>query len=244
MRLPMKQLFTQTTLIIALALMCAACAEQTNLYSVTGTSSQAYLDGNTAYMKLMDGGSYRDIDSCTVLHGNFQMSGPLDSVMCVSLFMGDTYDINNRPILVVLEEGNVKVNIGYSSVKAEGTPLNERLYHFLAKRDSIGMMLIDPNLTRMELMIDGFSPDIIHKRMEEVMRNNKKYFDALDNLETKFVEENYDNVLGTTWFIHMCERALFNFDVPANPNIQKIYKKAPAEFRNNPNVRRCVMLLR
>ena len=152
MRLPMKQLFTQITLIIALALMCAACAEQTNLYSVTGTSSQAYLDGNTAYMKLMDGGSYRDIDSCTVLHGNFQMSGPLDSVMCVSLFMGDTYDINNRPILVVLEEGNVKVNIGYSSVKAEGTPLNERLYHFLAKRDSIGMMLIDPNLTRMELI--------------------------------------------------------------------------------------------
>ena len=226
------------------AMLTVACTTTDSQYSVIGTSSQANLEGNIAYMKRMDRGSYHDVDSCEVIHGNFQMSGPLDSVMCVSIFMGETYNTDNRPILVVLEQGDVKVDIDYASVRAGGTPLNDKLYAFLASRDSIGMLLTDPNLTRIGMMVDGYSAKTIQTRMQQVEKENQKLYDALNQLEARFVENNYDNVLGVTWFLRMCEQSLFTFNEPANPYLKKIYKRAPDVFKNNPNVQRMMRMLK
>lgn len=225
-------------------LLAVACTTTDSQYSVIGTSSQANLEGNIAYMKRMDRGSYQDVDSCEVIHGNFQMSGPLDSVMCVSIFMGETYSNNNRPILLVLEQGDVKVNIDYASVRAEGTPLNDKLYRFLASRDSIGMLLTDPNLTQIGMMVDGYSAKTIQARMQQVQKDNQKLYDALNELEANFVEDNYDNVLGVTWFLRMCEQSLFSFNEPTNPFIKKLYKRAPESFKKNPNVQRMMLMLK
>ncbi|MCH5176639.1 MAG: DUF4369 domain-containing protein [Prevotellaceae bacterium] len=213
-------------------------------YSVTGTSSQSYLDGNVAYIRRMDRGYYQNVDSCEVIHGNFQMSGPLDSVMCVSLVMGSTYQAGNQPILVVLEQGDVKVNIDYASVRAGGTPLNDILYSFLATRDSIGMMLTDPALTQLEMMVDGYSGDAIRTRLQQVERANRKVYDELHRLDVRFVEKNYDNVLGVTWFLQMCDDALIRTGTPVTPQIRKIYNRAPESFKQNPDIRRCMMMFR
>jgi hypothetical protein len=192
----------------------------------------------------MDRGHYQDVDSCEVIHGNFQMSGPLDSVMCVSIVMGENYSAQGQPILVVLEQGNVKVNIDYQSVRAEGTPLNDVLYKFLASRDSLGMMLIDPALAQLEMMVDGYSNDAIHRRLQEVERSNKKVLDELGKLEMKFVEKNYDNVLGVTWFLQMCDEALVKQRKFTTPQIRKIYNRAPESFKRNPDIQRCMLLIR
>jgi hypothetical protein len=144
----------------------------------------------------------------------------------------------------VLEQGDVKVDIDYASVRAGGTPLNDKLYSFLASRDSIGMLLTDPNLTRIGMMVDGYSAKTIQTRMQQVEKENQKLYDALNQLEARFVENNYDNVLGVTWFLRMCEQSLFSFNEPTNPYLKKIYKRAPDVFKNNPNVQRMMRMLK
>lgn len=220
-----------------ITLAAVSCAEQSVLYSVTGTASQAYLDGNKAYMKRMDGNDYKSVDSCEVLHGNFHMKGQLDSVMCVWLFMGDSYVETNRPIPVVLESGDVNVNID-SQVKVQGTPLNDALYNFLVKRDSIGMMIADPAQIQVDMILEGKSEEQIYSKLMDVNAANQQLIYALDRLETEFVKANFDNVLGLTWFLQLCNDACRQNGFPTTtPQIEEILSAAPETFKDNAAVR-------
>ena len=56
----------------------------------------------------------------------------------------------------------------------------------------------------------------------------------IDSLECAFVEENYDNVLGVSWFLRMCDEASSNagyYCMP--PKLQTIYNTAPPSFKMN-----------
>ena len=118
--------------IVSLSLLLTACAEQ---YSVVGTSAEKLLDGQMAYIKTLDNNVYQVLDSCEVLHGQFRMSGQLDSPMYVNVFMGE-----NNFIPIVLEKGEVQIDIANSQIKIAGTPLNDKLYRFLTSRDSLAML--------------------------------------------------------------------------------------------------------
>ena len=198
-----------------------SCSEQQ--YFVKGKSTQSTLDGEYAYMAPMTNYSIPYIDSCRVVHGQFEMTGPLDSIQCVTIYMGST------GIPMVLETGEVSINFQNSNIRVSGTPLNDRFYRFLTTRDSL--LLIQKEL---------------HERISEVdvYKINNNYFDdanaiqqvtcELDSLECSFVEENYDNVLGVSWFLRMCDEASSMagyYCMP--PNLEKIYKTAPPVFKHN-----------
>jgi hypothetical protein len=56
----------------------------------------------------------------------------------------------------------------------------------------------------------------------------------IDSLECDFIRSNYDNVLGTSWFLHVCNEASENsgfYMVP--PQLQLIYQSAPSSFKSN-----------
>ncbi len=221
--------------LLGCALLLCSCAEQ---YVVTGTSSQAVLDGRMAYMKEMEGDTFAKMDSCEVLHGNFRMSGPLDSVRCVWLFMGD--NLNSPPIPIVLEKGDVRVNIS-SSVKIEGTPLNDRLYVFLTSVDSLKMLGAELPKLEGDMYLEGYPEDEINIRLAGEAQMLRE---ALDRLETTFIKSNFDNVLGVTWFLQLCNMAQQFYGYPTTtPQIDEIYGSAPDAFRKNRMVeeymRRC-----
>ena len=219
--LEMRYLFQA---LLASFLLLVSCSQQ---YSVDGMSSQSILDGRMAYLRtLEDDDTHRTLDSCEVLHGQFHMSGPLDSVMCVRLFMGD-----DNFIPIVLEQGNVKVSIRNASVKIEGTPLNDRLYVFLTSRDSLAMLRAELPKKESEMYLEGYDQDqVLDVLVADEMQLNK----ALDKLETAFITDNFDNVLGITWFLHLCKQAQRRYGFPTTtPQIDEIYSRSPDSFRRN-----------
>ncbi len=208
------------------ALFFASCTDK---YMIEGNTSQYIQDGTVAYIKQFEpsatDANFLSIDSCEILHGKFAMTGNIDSTMVVMLYLG----ADNFPM--VLEQGHVSVSIANNVVKIAGTPLNDRLYVFLSKRDSLQFLFDDlPN--RESLMyLDGYTQEEI---MQELGAEELRLHGELDKLETRFVMDNFDNPLGITWFMRLCyeAQAWFGF-ATTTPQIDEIYSQAPVTFKSN-----------
>jgi hypothetical protein len=217
-------------LAISVLAMClfsfSSCADS---YSITGTSLQSMFDSKMAFLEYHKGEKLVKIDSCEIVHGKFSMTGSLDSVMCVMLNMGEA----SMP--VVLEKGNITVSVQNAMMKVEGTPLNEKLYTFLMSRDSLTMQLAELPKREAELILGGMNYDEVSVEMAE---DEAELRSALDKLETNFIVDNFDNVLGVTWFLELCNTAYLHFGYPTTtPQIDEIYGRAPDSFRNNSSIR-------
>jgi hypothetical protein len=214
------------SLLLVPALFATSCADK---YSIEGTSSQNVLDGKIAYIKHMQDSTFVSIDSCKVVHGQFRMSGILDSIMCVSLFMG-----NDNCIPVVLEHGDITISFANSSVKIEGTPLNNSLYSFLSTRDSLFMQLADLPYRESNMILEGYELLEINRVLAQSEQELRR---AIDKLETGFIKDNFDNVLGVTWFLQLCNDAFMHYGYPTTtPQIEEIYGSAPEEFKGHPRI--------
>jgi hypothetical protein len=86
-----------------------------------------------------------------------------------------------------------------------------------------------------EMYLEGYSQDeILDLLSTEQLKLNK----ALDKLETQFITSNYDNVLGVTWFLELCHRAMFQYGyATTTPQIDEIYGQAPESFRQQPAIK-------
>lgn len=214
-----------SVLMMGVCMLCS-CADT---YSISGSSLQAIYDADTAYLEYTKDSKVVKLNSCEILHGKFTMSGNLDSVMCVILNLGSV----QSP--VVLEKGDIKVSVQNSALKVEGTPMNDKLYKFLTSCDSLTMQIEELPHREAEMILSGVDHDDILRQLGE---EEAELRTSLDKLETEFIVSNFDNTLGVTWFMNLCERAYQRFGfVTTTPQIEDIYSRAPDEFRNNPYVK-------
>lgn len=205
-------------------------------YNISGTSMQSFYDGDMVYLRPLGGEDTRAVDSCKILHGKFTMSGAVDSVMCVRMFFGTSGD--NIPI--ILEEGNIRVIDLNNAMKVEGTPLNDKFYAFMTERDSLLFLLQELPRKESTMILDGYDHDEILRVLGEEEGSLRM---AIDRLETDFVTANYDNVLGVTYFLVLCDDAYKRFGYPTTtPQIDEIYGRAPESFRNNKDVKQYMTL--
>ncbi len=219
----MKHLFA---LLLIFITALSSCSDK---YSIKGSSSQNMLDGKIAYIKQKGDSCYISLDSCKVVHGEFRMSGILDSIMCVSLFMG-----NDHCIPIVLEHGDISIKFVNSSITIGGTPLNNALYSFLSSRDSLFMQLAELPDRESDMILAGYALEDIEQTM---LRSAQELHRAVDKLETRFITNNFNNVLGVTWFLQLCNNAHRQYGYPTTtPQIDEIYGLAPEHFRNDPQV--------
>ena len=159
------------------------------------------------------------------------MTGPVDSVMCVRMFFGKSGD--NIPI--ILEEGNIKVIDLNNAMKVEGTPLNDKFYAFMTQRDSLMFLLQELPRKESTMILDGYDHDEILRELGEEEGGLRM---AIDKLETDFVTANFDNVLGLTYFLVLCDNAYNQFGFPTTtPQIDEIYGRAPEAFKANKDVK-------
>lgn len=221
----MKKITSLLALLVVTIAMLTSCAEN---YNITGTSLQSIFDGDMVYLRPLDNDA--SVDSCKILHGKFTMSGPVDSIMCVRLFIGNNVD--NIPI--VLEQGNIQVSTQNSSIKVEGTPLNDKFYAFMTERDSLNYLLLELPRKESSMILEGYDHDEILRQLGEEEASIRM---AIDKMETEFVTENYDNVLGVTYFLVLCNNAFNQFGfATTTPQIDEIYGRAPEAFRQNKKV--------
>lgn len=208
---------------LLLAMLSTSCSRK---YKIEGSSSVTSLDGKMLFLKILQHGEWASIDSAEVIHGLFKMKGQVDTVMMVTLYM------DREGIMpLVLENGKIEVSISNSQLVAKGTPLNDRLYKFIDKRNEMEMKIEELERKEARMVLDGASLEDVHAQLE---KENATLVKEMGDYINQFISGNFDNVLGPGIFMMMCSTLPYPI---MTPQIEDIMKTAPMTFKNNPSVK-------
>lgn len=212
----------------AVPLALFSCSRQ---YIIQGNSTVQSLDGKMLYLKTLKDNQLVNVDSCEVIHGQFEFSGTWDSTMMVNLFMDD-----ESIMPLVLEEGNVQIHIDHAEQSVTGTPLNDTLYSFIHEKSRIDNQIAELSHKESQMIMDGMDHDEILKILnEEAARLNQKN----DSLVIGFISKNFDNVLGPGVFMILTS----SFPYPIiTPQIDSLMSIATPYFQNNSYVKEYMKL--
>ena len=178
------------------------------------------------YLKALQEGDWVVVDSAEMVHGWFKMKGAVDTVRMVTLYM------NEEGLMpLVLENGKIRVNISNTQLKAEGTPLNDQLYDFIARRNDMERAINDMERKEARMVLDGVRLDDIHDQLQHEVDSMVQ---AMDAYVKGFITTNYENVLGYSIFMMMCSTLPYPV---MTPEIEEILKSAPLAFKQNPLVK-------
>ena len=212
--------------ILPLMLLLVLFASCSRKYKVEGVSSVTSLDGKMLYLKTLRDGQWIAIDSAEVVHGLFSTSGPSDSVMMVTLYMND-----EAIMPLVLENGKIEVSISNSQLTAKGTSLNNALYEFIEKRNSLELKIEELEKKEARMVLDGAALDDIH---EQLTQEGEALVKEMNDYIKEFISTNYENVLGPSVFMMMCSTLPYPI---MTPQIEDIIRTAPQTFKSSPLVR-------
>lgn len=197
----------------------ASCASE---YQIEGSSSVSRLDGKMLFVKVLKGEEMVNVDSAEVVHGMFAMKGQIDSSVIASLYMDE-----QSIMPFVVERGNIRISIENARISVTGTPLNDRLYDFVGKKNSLDDRAYELERMESRMIMDGKSSDEIE---EEMNREREKLSEEMNVLAKDFIQANYENVLGPGVFLMLCN----SFPYPIlTPVIEEIVNEAPGHFQNN-----------
>ena len=197
-----------------------------NSYDITGTSNVSTLDGSMLYLKILKNNSFKSIDSCDVVHGQFHFEGTIDSVKMANIFMDD------EPVLpLVLESGSITVKLDDTQQVVSGTPLNDKLFGFFKKYQQLQNQQRELIHKHDQAIMNGSDMSVVTRKLnEEAIRLS----DQEDKLVTSFVTDNFDNVLGAGVFFLV---TMGNQYPMLSPWIEDIMSKATDTFKNDSYVK-------
>lgn len=191
-------------------------------YKIEGSSSVTSLDGKMLYLKTLQDGEWVAVDSAEVVHGLFSMKGPVDSVVMVTLYMG-----NEGIMPLVLEDGKIEVSIANTQLSAKGTLLNNQLYEFINKRNELEIRIEELDRKEARMVLDGANLEDVRSQLEEEGKNLVK---EMNDYVKQFIIDNNDNVLGPSVFMMMCSALPYPI---MTPEIEDIMRTAPQSFKEN-----------
>lgn len=200
----------------------ASCA---NTYNIQGSSNVPTLDGRMLFLKAYEGEDMKNIDSCDIIHGEFHFNGPLDSTKIAMLFMDD-----EGIMPVVLESGEIMINIDNTQQKVSGTPLNEKLFDFIEKYKQLENEVSELGHMQSQAIMDGKDLNTVNMHLAE---KANQIAEREDKLVTSFIVENFDNVLGPGVFFMITAGHRYP---ELSPWIEDIMSKATDKFKNDPYV--------
>lgn len=201
------------------ALICASCSKK---YKIEGTSSVSVLDGKMLFIKVQSGDKVVNIDSAEVIHGLFKMKGKVDSTVLASLYMDE-----DCIMPVVIEPGNIDIQIDNARIVIKGTPLNNSFNEFIMKKNSLDDRFYEVNHEESRMIMDGKSLEEVHNAIDG---KRKALTEEMNQLTKGFIKDNYDNVLGPGLFI------MIGYSLPypmLTPLMKEIIDGAPEKFTND-----------
>ena len=213
-------------LLLTNLLILASCSSQ---YMVRGSSSVDDLEGKMLTLRIYVDGEMRSIDSTRVVHGKFTFGGSMDSTMLANVFWGD---LSLMPI--VLEEGEVNLRIGETQQSATGTPLNDTLSGFIQRKTQIDARMAELPHLESQMIMDGIDYDEI---TYELGKQSKQLAAENDQLITRFIRDNYNNVLGPGIFMILTSSLPYPV---LTPQIEEIIMNAPPYFLGHPYVKKYI----
>lgn len=212
--------------VLFLSVIVAFFASCASTYNVEGSSSVSALDGNKLYLKAIKNNEFKNIDSCEVVHGEFHFTGLLDTIRMASLYMDD-----ESIMPVVLEKGEIVVKIDPARQMVGGTPLNDSLYKFIDKHNQLTNQMNELSHKQSQMLLEGLDEGTIDSQLSaEAARIAQEE----DHLVMKFIEANFDNVLGPGVFMMITSQ--YRYPI-LTPQIEDIMSKATQKFKDDPYVK-------
>ncbi len=226
---------------LSFSLFLTSCA---NSYDIQGTSNVSGLDGRKLYLKVNSADTLKTIDSCDVVHGRFIFQGNIDSVRVAQIFMDDV----NLQFPIVLEQGNIQLRLDNTQQQVSGTPLNDKINDFWIKFTQIRNQYIELDHEESAAIMNGQDENEVNSRL---LKQALQVYASGDKLFTKFVTDNFENILGPWGFF---TRITYDTTPDAYPSwmndylylnavnqlsswIDFIMMKAPDSFKNDPQVK-------
>lgn len=199
-----------------------SCADS---YRIVGTSNLFDVDGKTISLMISEDNVWRALDSCEVLHGQFLMKGKVDSNIIATLFL------DGEPIMpVILEPGEMDVTMSKLVFKVEGTPLNDSLYSFIARKYKLDLRVVELEREESRMIMNGYSEAQIQAHIDSVYQ---VLGEDMKSLVCSFIGENYHNVLGLCGFAMLCNGLPYPMITPL---IQTVIDEAPQAFLEHPSI--------
>ena len=201
----------------------ASCAKS---YNIQGSSNVSNLDGQMLYLKILKDNDFKAIDSCDVVHGQFQFAGTFDTVRIANIFMDD-----ESVLPLVLEDGDITIKIDNTQQTVSGTPLNDELFKFFNKYNQLKSQEAELVHTHDRAIMDGSNMDVVNAKLNA---EAQRLSEMEDKLVTTFVTDNFDNVLGPGVFFMVTAG---NRYPELTPWIEDIMSKATDKFKNDAYVK-------
>ena len=209
--------------LLLLLVLFVSCSRK---YKIEGSSSVTSLDGKMLFLKTLQDGQWVAIDLAEVVHGLFKMKGKVDSVMMVTLYMGD-----EGIMPLVLEDGKIEVSISNTQLTAKGTLLNNQLYEFIDKRNELEVKIEELDRKEARMVLEGVRLEDVH---DELMKEGEALAKEMSDYVKGFITDNYENVLGPNVFMMVCSTLPYPI---MTPQIEDIMRTAPQTFKQNPLVK-------
>jgi hypothetical protein len=210
---------------VVVLLAITACAEQyAESYNIQGSSSVSVLDGSKLYLKVQREGELTSIDSCEIVHGSFGFTGRIDTTRIAMLSVRDV----GMPL--VIESGDINVTIDRTGRRVSGSPMNDELYSYLDKHIQLSNQQDELGRKQIQMMLEGIDEQTI---AEKLSAENQMLLMQLDSLETHFILQNLDNVLGPCAFQLLTSAYQYPM---LTPQIEEIMGKATVKFKSDPYV--------
>ena len=137
------------------------------------------LEGQVLTLKVYVDGEMKSIDSTRVVHGRFDFGGNMDSTMLANVFLG-----NMSLMPIVLEEGEVKLNISETQQTATGTPLNDSLSGFIQKKTQLDARMAELPHLEAQMIMDGTDHNEI---IYELGKQSRELSAENDELISRFI---------------------------------------------------------
>ena len=208
--------------LIKLALFTSSCGAEFTLHGNT----ESYFNGSKAYLKVESGDDWNTIDSCEILHGKFKLQGAADSTYVTALFIGE-----EAIIPVVIEEGEIKLDINKHSITIGGTALNNALSDFMQKKNQFEQRMYELERREASLILDGHTAESASSQMEEEFN---LVGDSLDSYVENFIKEHYHTVLGPCVFQLLCSTMPYPL---MTKQVEKLLDEAPESFLSDEYVK-------
>ncbi len=200
-------------------------------FKIDGMTSVSSLDGKMLFVKVLSGDQLVSVDSAEVIHGYFQMEGKIDSVVLASLYMDEECIMP-----LVLEEGNINIQINNIGISIKGTPLNDSFNDFIEAKTAIDDKAYEVEREESRMIMDGVDLNTVQS---EIDKQRTDVAQQMDNLVKTFIQNNYENVLGPGVFIIIGKSLPYPF---LTPMMEDIVKEAPEVFKNNHLIRNYITL--
>ena len=200
-------------------------------FKIDGMTSVSSLDGKMLFVKVLSGDQLVSVDSAEVIHGYFQMEGKIDSVVLASLYMDEECIMP-----LVLEEGNINIQINNIGISIKGTPLNDSFNDFIEAKTAIDDKAYEVEREESRMIMDGVDLNTVQS---EIDKQRTEVAQQMDNLVKTLIQNNYENVLGSGVFIMIGNSLPYPF---LTPMMEDIVKEAPEVFKNNHLIKNYITL--